>query len=285
MIHVNSKNRNGFTLIEMISVVIITALVVIAILGVHYQITTAVASINQRLDGDGLSSEVLQRIAEDLDRLASPGFDTVVRVYNKFEGGYQKGQFVIENKIYDSNNKPKVFEKIVWHCHFDEFLQTMVLYRSHGGIAMEDTMLDYAMSSATETSQALLQQSGQEPCVPICDGLTYFEILAISGSNEAKSWSSEQLPTALKVSVSFAEPVETETGEFLVPFEEIHTRTIALNRTRKINYKFVKRELEDPNDISSSDPNDLSSDIIDPVDETEMPPETGSQNQDSKRSR
>ncbi|MCK4999631.1 MAG: hypothetical protein KAS23_08850 [Anaerohalosphaera sp.] len=264
----SKQNRRAFTLVEMIAVVMMAAMIVVAILGVHYQITSAIASINERLNSDDISSEVLQRIAEDLDRLASPGFDTAVRTFNKFEGGYQKAQLVIENKIYGSDNKSKIFERVIWHSFYDSFSETMTLYRSHGGIAMEDQLMDYAMSSATETSQASLQKAGQEPCVPICEGLTYFEISAVSGTKVIANWSSTTLPTALLISVSFAEPIETVTGEFEIPLEEIYTRTVAIDRTRKIGYKFIKKDfsLDDPNDVSAEDPNDISTSGIAPED-------------------
>ena len=266
MSNCNKYNRTAFTLAEMIAVVVISAMIVIAILGVQYQITTAIASINQRLEGDGLASEVLQRIAEDLDRLASPGFDTVVRTFNKVDSGYQKAQLVIENKVYDSNNKARIFERVIWHSYYDSLSEQMILFRSHGGIAMEDQLLDFAMSSTTETSQAAQQKIGQEPCVPICQGLTYFEITAINNTSTTKNWSSPTLPTALLISISFAEPTESITGEFEIPPEKIYSRTVALDRTRKISYKFIKKEadLEDPNDLAAEDPNEVSTDAIIP---------------------
>ena len=67
-------------------------------------------------------------------------------------------------------------------------------------------------------------------------------------------WATDNLPKAVTVSISFAEPYQAVTGELEVLDTEKITRTIAIDRTRNIKYRFVEKDfgLEDPNDIDSS---------------------------------
>ena len=62
--------------------------------------------------------------------------------------------------------------------------------------------------------------------------------------------------------MSFAQPTEVETGEFVIFREDMEIRTIAVDRTRKIRFVFVKRnyDIQDPNDTTSTtDPNEPAS--------------------------
>lgn len=245
----------AFTLVEIISVLAIAALIMIATLNVYDRVRRSTSSINERLEENLLTTEILQRIAQDIDTLAAPGFDTTVSIHNIYEAGENKAQLIIENKIYGTDNKPKIFERVTWHTYYDPLLEQYILYRSHGGIALEDQIMDTIESGEELTSQASLQRIGSEPYVPIASGMTYFEILAVNDENFSREWTSASLPNAIAVSISFAPYVENIDGEFEVPFEDISTRTIAVDRTRKIKYKFLAREFdeEDPNSIDMDD--------------------------------
>ena len=249
----------AFTLIEVVSVLTIAALIMIATLNVYDRVRKTTSSINERLQENLLTTEILQRIAQDIDRLAAPGFDTTVTIKNVTEAGYNKAQLIIENKIYGTDNKPKTFERVSWHTFYDAILEQYILYRSHGGMALEDQLIDTIESGEEATSQASLQKLGHEPYIPIASGMTFFEIVAVNDENILRQWSATAPPNAIAISISFAPYVENIDGEFEIPPEEIFTRSVAVDRTRKIKYKFIAREFDDPNSLYIDDiDNDLS---------------------------
>jgi len=127
------KRAKGFSLVEIITVLTVVSLVTIAAFTMFNRVKSAAASINDRLDINVLPTEILQRIAEDLDRLTSAGLDTNILIRDRFDSGYATTQMVIENLIYDGRNKPKSFEKITWQSQYDSFEDALILYRSHGG--------------------------------------------------------------------------------------------------------------------------------------------------------
>jgi len=101
-----TKYRKAFSLVETIAVLTIAAMVLIATLNIHSRVKNAVAAINEKLDENILPTEILQRIAEDLDTLAAPGFDTAITIKNKRDpSGYDMSQLTIQNRFYDKNNK------------------------------------------------------------------------------------------------------------------------------------------------------------------------------------
>jgi len=163
------KSRRAFSLIEIITVLVISSMIMISTLAIFNRVRKATASINARLDKEDVADEVIQRIAEDLDRLAAPGFDTKVTINNKLSGGYNISQLIIENKFYDKSSKPQTFEKIVWQSQFDEIEKITILYRHHAGLNLEDKILDGQLQAE--------QSDGTEIYVPICWGMTLFEIV------------------------------------------------------------------------------------------------------------
>jgi prepilin-type N-terminal cleavage/methylation domain-containing protein len=245
--------RRGFSLMEIITVMVISSMVMISTLTIFNRIKNATASINAKLDKEDIADEILQRIAEDLDRLAAPGFDTTVTIKSKISNGFSKTQLVIQNKIYDKNSKPQIFEKIVWQSEYDELEDMTILYRYHGGLCLEDKILDGQLKD--------LQADGTERFVPICWGMTLFEIVVPKEDAEPLTqWSKADLPTSVAVSISFAEPVEYFDGGLEIPEEDIITRHVAIDRTRKPRFVFEKKDFTraDPNDLDDSDdPNDV----------------------------
>jgi len=231
-----SRSPSGFSLAEMLAALTIAAMVLVAVLGIYSRVESSAAAITRKLDVSRLPSEVLQRIAEDIDRIGSSGSDTKVTVENKFEKGFPTARLTILRTIYDSANKKQTFEKIVWQAGYDyeSDANGLVLYRSHSGMGLEDKLLDEQRESWEK--EYLL--------VPICDGVTFFKIQVAKGQVLQDKWASDSLPNGIVVTISFARPFETLPGTFDVPDAEKNTRTIALSRTRKIKFILIKKEDE-----------------------------------------
>jgi hypothetical protein len=215
----------------------IGAMVLVAMLRVYAQAHRSAASIRRGLDSLRLPSEVLQRIAEDLDGIISSDPDTKVMVENKFVKGYPAAKLTIEKTIKDSKNKAEVFEKIVWQSAYDYFSDAngLTLFRSHSGMSLEDKLLDEKRADIEK----------EYPLVPICTGVTYFKIQVPRGEELLDRWVTSSLPPGVIVTVSFAEPFETIQGTLDVFEEDKITRTIAVDRTRNIKFEIVRSETEE----------------------------------------
>ncbi len=252
------KTKTGFSLLETVTVLIIATMIIISTMAIYGRIKSASASVKEKLDSDSLSREIIQRIAEDLDRLAAPGLETEVSINNKFENGYDISQMVIENKIYNNQNKAEVFEKIVWQSNVDPFLGELVLYRSHSGLNLEDRIIDAELEE--------IQELGSELFVPVAEGLSHFkivvpkqmtpaqkeqemeteeEVLEMEEPEYIEMWNSSKLPSAVIVQVSFAELEESISGELEVMDDDIIERTIAIDRTREIPFKFIRKQFDE----------------------------------------
>ena len=266
----SDRTRRGFSLVEIVTVLIIATMLVMATISVYSRTRTSAEKINSRLDENTLATEILQRIAEDLDRLAIPGFDTTIEVTNKFDEGYNVSQLVIEKKFYgiETRAKPQTFEKIIWQTNYDSYEDALILYRAHSGVNLEDRTIDADESS--ETSLLAYQKRQDVLFIPLASGITFFKIQAMSGGKVLDRWSSIYLPKAIVATLSFAAPFETVSGELEVEEERKITRTIAVDRTRKIRYKFVRKEFDDE-DFEPEDPNDIgTTDVSDADMDTDM---------------
>lgn len=250
------KNRSAFTLLEIIAVLTIMAMIMLASIEIYSSIKRSAKKITDRLESYELPAEALQRIAEDIDRMVLAGTDVKIICANRFNDGYQHGRLIIESRIYDKQGAPQLFEDVIWQSHYDADLDTVVLYRSHSGQVLEDKLLD-----------AEEEQFRRQRFVPVCKDVTFFKVAAFNGELPLDSWNSEQPPRAVIVTLSFAEPVENVTGQAEVPEEHRLSRTIAVDRTRKLSYKFVKKEFPgavDVNDlgdfpkIKTTDANDMN---------------------------
>jgi hypothetical protein len=223
-------------------------MILISAIGIYSRIRDAAADVNQKLDTDELPMEILQRIAEDIDRLAAPGFDTTIGIKNKIQQGYNICQLTIQNRIYDKNNKPQDFEKIIWQTYNDPLEEGLSLYRLHAGLNLEGNvdfdLRDFAMQS-------------EDLFVRLCTGITYFKVQVPMGGSFADNWTSKKLPNAVTVTVSFAEASENISGELEIYEEDMIIRTIAVDRTRTIKYEFV------PKDFSEYDPNYIDETLLD----------------------
>lgn len=249
-----SQSNRGFSLVEMLAIVVIGSMTLIAILAVYRRTEDSAAAVNRKLGKMQVPVEALQRIAEDLDKLISSGPDIKMTIENKFEEGFQKSQLTIVKTITnESAAKPEekelILEEIVWQSGYDyeHGGGGMVLYRGYSGMVSEDKFLDSQRA----------EWEANYPLVPLCRGLTYFKIDVPRGNDQYQdSWTSPTLPPGVRVTISFAEPFKTVSGTLDVAESEKISRTIAIDRTRKITYQFVPTEYDLPGD--STDPNDLS---------------------------
>ena len=235
---------SGFTLAEVLAALTIGSMVLVAALGVYISVEKGAANLTEKLDSMRLPAEVLQRIAEDLDGIISSSQDTKITITSKFDHGYSVVQMEILRTIKDDKGEEQVLEKIVWQSDVDLYVGDIVLYRSHSGLAMEDKLLD---------EQKELWE--RELFVPICAGITYFKIQVPGAGGElVDNWTSG-LPRGVVVTISFAEPFKTPTGFLDVPEEEKTVRTIAIDRTRKINFKIpAVAAQQEPNEPGQQEP-------------------------------
>jgi prepilin-type N-terminal cleavage/methylation domain-containing protein len=162
----NLKSRRGFSLAEVLAALTIGGMILVAVLTIYSRVENAAAAITRKLDSSQLPSEVLQRIAEDMDRIVAGDSDTKVTVDNKFEEGYQSARLAIVRTISDNKDKAETFEEIIWEARADYESEAngLVLYRSYSGIGPEDKLLDEQRASWEKSY----------PFVPICDGVTFF---------------------------------------------------------------------------------------------------------------
>ena len=229
-----SRARTGFSLAEVITAMTIGSMVLVAVLVVYNRAERSAAAVTRKLDSSRLLSEVMQRIAEDLDGIIATGADTKINIENKFENGLATARLTITKTIFDSRNQEQVYENIVWQTNYDfaSNVDGLVLYRSHSGIALEDKLLD---KNKTDWERELF--------VPICAGITFFKIKVPWGQIYLEKWTSTSLPPGIEVTISGAEPFKTVGGTLDVPEEEKIIRTIAIDRTRKIKFNVAKSAL------------------------------------------
>lgn len=233
-----SERDKGISLAEVLVALTVGSLVLVAVLGVYRRGQRTASAIVSRLDGTRLASEVLQRIAEDLDAIVAVGADakalsTKVTIENKFDELYQSAQLKITKTIYDGKDKPQVFEEIIWQSSYDYegYSGRLILYRSHSGIAVEDRMHD----------EGRAEWEGSYIFVPVCGGVSFFRIEVPTKNDFTDKWDSAP-PKGVRVTISFAEPFKSVAGTLDVTAEEKMIRNIAVDRTREMKFVFVRKE-------------------------------------------
>jgi type II secretory pathway pseudopilin PulG len=242
--------RGALTLVEVVVVLMLAGVIILAVLGIYNRVRASAVVILDRLEQNRLQTEVLQKIAEDIDRLAAPGFDAIINFQNKVDNGFRSAQLILESSYYNNRDQKTTYERIIWQTSFDPLIESMILYRMHEGLNVEDKVL--------EKNPEMSPGSGLY--IPVADGVTYFELKAQQGEQVLGAWNSETLPKGVRVGLSFEPLRELYDGSIGVPEEDVTFRTIAVDRTRLIPYQFIKKDFdlpeEDPNDISE-DPNDI----------------------------
>lgn len=246
----------AFSLVETLVVITIASMLIVAVLQIYHRVRGDAAVVSERLEENRLALEVLQLIAEDCDRLAAPGFDAQIMAQNKADRGLYSARLFLVNRYYQSAEPPRpdVYEQVIWQSAYDAETDSLILYRAHAGLNLEDKLLD-ELRNEDEILDAF---------VPITDGMTFFEVQAIADQKHVPVWTQANLPQGLRVGISFARPEELPEGGVGIPENRITYRTIAIDRTRPIEYQFEQRvfdvndflsdEPEDPNELTEEDP-------------------------------
>jgi type II secretory pathway component PulJ len=254
-VHMWKCRTQGFSLIEILTVLILSVMILVATIMIYSRVRGNAVMINARLDQGSVPDEILQKIAEDIDRLAAPGFDATISIQNKMDTGYNSAQLIIENRYYGNEEppQPNIYERVVWQSIYDPMLDQMTLYRSHSGLNLEDTVVDNLRSGDEKPDMY----------VPICPGLTYFGVYALTDANEmAPQWQKQTMPNGVMIKLSLQPMVQMEDGSFELPEDTIVSRAVAVDRTRPIAYQLSAKmtDYSDPNNRSeSSDPNKTKS--------------------------
>lgn len=229
--------RSGFSLAEVLAAMVIASLVMVAVLGIYSRAESVAATIKRKFDSSRLPTEILQRIAEDLDQIMTSDAYTKISIKSKFEKGFPTSQLIITKTVV-GDKKPMTLENIVWQTNYDYDSDSLVLYRqrtSELGL-LEDKLLD---GERENWEQALF--------VPICEGITFFEIKAVKNGELLDTFVG-RMPLGIQVTISFAEPFKTVTNTFDVFEEDKFTRTIAVDRTRKLKFKIAPKQEKKPED-------------------------------------
>jgi hypothetical protein len=223
--------RSGISLPEVLVTVVIAAMVLTAVLSIYSRIQQTAAGIIGNLDEMLLPSEILQLIAEDLDRSVDATQGLMITVEPKYERGYSLSKLVIRKEINTLKNRrpqKEVLEEIIWQGGVDLDTGRIVIYRRHSGMFMEDRLLG---------QQREEYEIRNPPFVPVCGGLTQFLVKARQGDTWVDRWQGTAPPTGLEITISFAAPHETPNGELEVLEEDKIIRTMAVDRTRKIRFE------------------------------------------------
>jgi hypothetical protein len=199
----------------------------------------------------------LQLIAEDLDGIVAGGADTTLTIQKKLRSGWIITQMEILRTYMDEKNEPQPLERIVWQSNLDVDTGLLALFRSHGGLTLEDKLLD---------EQKELWE--RELFVPVCSDVTFFSVEVIRGEDLLDNWSGAKLPTGIVVTISFVEPFKAVDGTLDVPEEDKIVRTIAIDRARKIGFTIAApvdtnepslSDMESEQEDSETEPNDVPS--------------------------
>lgn len=224
----------GFSLAEVLAALTIGAMISVAVLGIYRRAENSTASVIRRLDSSRVPGEVLQRIAEDLDNVVAAGSNAKITLENKFVNVagailVPGARLTMTRTFQDGRDTEQIFEEIVWQSsyNFESPDGGLVLYRSHRGLAPEDKLLDKDKFDWE-----------REMFVPICSGVTFFKIEALTGQNVLDKWNGTP-PSGVAATISFAEPYKKVDGTYDVLDEQKITRTIALDRSRKIKFEIA----------------------------------------------
>lgn len=230
------KHPSGFSLGEMLATVIIGGMILTAILSIYNRANHAADAVLRKIDSPSVALEVLQLIAEDIDRVLAAD-DVAVQVRNGFDNGFVRAELVLRRTFHDKENKEQILEEITWRAGYDHEgdVPGLVVYRSREGIGGTDKLLEDQRQDWEKNS----------PFVPICRGATFFQVQAYKGDELVDQWPLSAPPTGVQVTISFTEPYETVRGTRDVLDEEKISRTFVINAMRKI--KFVTGSSGDPN--------------------------------------
>jgi hypothetical protein len=211
----------------MLAVVIIGSMILVAILTIYNRANQAADAVIRKIDSPAWAQEVLQLIAEDLGRALSAD-DVTLQIRNGPDKGFQRAELVLRRTYHDSENKEQTLEEITWRAGYDYEGTTpgLALYRSYQGVGPEDKLFDDNRED-WEKSYTF---------VPICRGLTFFQIQACKGEDLLDQWPASPPPSGVKITISFAAPFERVRGGYDVTDDDKISRTVAVDPTRKIQF-------------------------------------------------
>lgn len=272
----NLKQKDAFSLAEMIVTLTVASMVLIAVMTIYTRTQRTAASITQKVTGTRMTDEVLQSIARDLDNVLGAGTNATIKIKNSVDQGYNTAQLKILKTFYNEKNENETFEEIIWQANYNENsdVNGLVLYRSHSGVTVEDKLLEEKRQDWEK----------DYPFVPMCKGITFFSLEVIKGNKLLDTWDSNTLPLGILATISFAQPVKTARNTLEIPEEEKVSRTIAVDKARKLNLVIVPKIYgNEANDINNiMDANKVED--VNKIQDTNQPAEPNSaqkQNQPS----
>jgi len=240
MIFLKREFKFGFSLAEMVATLTIGSMVLVAVLSLYNRTNRSIIKVSKRLDEFEKPREVLQLIAEDLDksaagisRMAAP--DTTLTIVNKSMDGYHSARLKILKSIRGDNSKEQNFETIIWQADFSIDANGLVLYRSHTGLNVEDKLLDKRRKDWEENYSF----------IPVCQGVTFFSVEAIIAERKESNWKAKKLPRSVVVTISFTPASRMPDGSVAVAEEAKISRVVSLDRTREIPFQFIEKTEDD----------------------------------------
>ncbi len=236
------RRSSGFSLGEMLVTVVLGGMLLTAVLNIYNRANRAAAGVLEKIEYASLAGEVLQLLSEDFNRVLGVE-DLIVQVRNGFDNGFVRSELVLRRVYHDKDNKVQTLEEITWRAGYDSggAAPGLIVYRSREGAGLEDKLLEDQRQDWERNY----------PLVPICRGVTFFQIQAVKGDELLDQWPPSEAPPGVKVTISFAEPYETVRGTRDVRDDQKVSRTFVVNAVRKI--KFVTDLAGDPNALD--DPN------------------------------
>lgn len=225
--------RKALTLYELLAALAVTALILIAALSLLQVCLNATAKIDYELTQNAGSREVLQKLAEDINSISSDT-NTTVKLSKHAKNGVDIMRLEMENYFIGKGEAKRKYRRIIWQSDYDPDTGLIVIYRCHSGLLLEDSLVSTEQQAEPD----------REIYVPVCINATHFNVSVFNGEDIAESWAADQLPSGLVAEISFAEPVEDITGNWIVPDEDIMRRTISVNRSKEYQYRFLDKNLE-----------------------------------------
>ena len=226
-----SITRAGFTLAEILATTIIGSMVLIAVLTIYNRVERTAAALTRTLNNTREPDEVLQLIAEDFDKVINTDSETSMILANRYTDNYSTALLLSRTTYKDATDKEQQFEELIWQCTNEVDANNMVLYRSYEGIVPEDRLLDRNKDEKERSSY-----------VPICSGVTFFDVEIFAGKEETMSVWPNGVPLGITITISFAKPYKDAEGHYEVLENEKYSRTIAFDKSRKIKFNISDEE-------------------------------------------
>jgi prepilin-type N-terminal cleavage/methylation domain-containing protein len=241
------RYRSGFSLGEMLAAMVIASLVLTAVLSIYERAQRAASAMIERIDSPALADEVLQLMARDLDR--TTGADEVtINIKNGVDNGFNRSQLIIRQIYHDAQGNEQTLYQITWQAGYDyeSGSNGLILYRSYDGVLPEDKLFEEKRKTWEKGF----------PFVPVCRGVTFFQIEAYYDDRYMDQWAGLTLPQGVRVSLSWAAPDEAAKGVWVPSDDQKRVRTVAVDKSRimKLDMSAMK-DANESNTPKRSEPN------------------------------